>query len=348
MVKSLDLRDVAVSHYKNGKKAPEIARLLANMVHRSTIDRWVRRYQESGSFEVKPKSGRPKTGRTKKIINLVKKRLDSNNPRKSLRTMANDFNSSVQTIKRILNIDLHKKCYRKISVQQLKEEQKPIRKTCCQWLRKNINHDKLQKMMFTDEKIFTKNGYFNLKNDVVWADDRSDANERNGLFTKEKYPISIMIGLGVTWYGLTRPYFFQKGERLNGQTYSDLLLPFYQKEGNALFGHEHWGFQQDGASSHTDRKAQDWCKKNFKFFIPKNRWPPNSPELNPLDYSIWDNISNHVQYGKVKTINDLRREIEKAIKKVDINYVRDVISVFLRRVRSVIKHNGELILNEHS
>ena len=27
--------------------------------------------------------------------------------------------------------------------------------------------------MFTDEKIFTKNGYFNLKNDVVWADDRS-------------------------------------------------------------------------------------------------------------------------------------------------------------------------------
>ena len=33
-------------------------------------------------------------------------------------------------------------------------------------------------MMFTDEKIFTKNGYFNPKTDVVWADDRSDATER--------------------------------------------------------------------------------------------------------------------------------------------------------------------------
>jgi hypothetical protein len=35
--------------------------------------------------------------------------------------------------------------------------------------------------MFTDGNIFTKNGYFNPQNDVVWADDRSDANEHGGL-----------------------------------------------------------------------------------------------------------------------------------------------------------------------
>ena len=65
--------------------------------------------------------------------------------------------------------------------------------------------------MFTDEKIFTKNGYFNRKNDVVWPDDRSDATERAGFDSKEKYPVSIMAALGVTWYGLTRPdVFFNK------------------------------------------------------------------------------------------------------------------------------------------
>ena len=69
MVKSLDLRKVA----------PEIAKLLANKVHRSTIDRCLCRYQQTGSFEPKPKLGRPKTGRTKRLNNLVKKRLDSNN-----------------------------------------------------------------------------------------------------------------------------------------------------------------------------------------------------------------------------------------------------------------------------
>ena len=98
-----------------------------------------------------------------------------------------------------------------------------------------------------------------------------------------------------------------------------------------------------GASSHTN-KVQKWCRKNFKFFIPKEKWPPNSPELNPLDYSIWDNISNHVEYHKVKTINDLRREMEK----VDSNYVREVIGGFPRRVYLVEKHGGELIIDEHS
>ena len=43
----------------------------------------------------------------------------------------------------------------------------------------------------------------------------------------------------------------------------------------------------------------------------KDRWSPNSPELNPLDYSIRNNISKHVQYGYVKKFNDLRREFEK-------------------------------------
>ena len=122
--------------------------------------------------------------------------------------MAKDFKSSVQTIKRVRNIDLKKKCYRKITVQKLKEDQKSIRKKCCQRIRKNINYNNLKITMFTDEKIFTKNGYFNPKNDVVWTDDRSDATEPDRLYSKEKYPVSIMIALGATCYELTHPYFF--------------------------------------------------------------------------------------------------------------------------------------------
>ena len=56
----------------------------------------------------------------------MKKRLHSNNTRKSLRTMAKDFNSSVQATKRVPNIDLKKKYYRKITAQKLKENQKHV------------------------------------------------------------------------------------------------------------------------------------------------------------------------------------------------------------------------------
>ena len=95
--------------------------------------------------------------------------------------MAIDFGSNSQTIKRILNFEFHKKCYRKISVQGLKEDQKLARKICCQWIRRNVDRSKVERFMFTDNKIFTSNGFLNPKSDVVWVDDSSDANERGGL-----------------------------------------------------------------------------------------------------------------------------------------------------------------------
>jgi transposase len=73
MVKSVDLREIAISHFENGKKAPEIARLLANKVHRTTIHRWISRFKQSSSIGVRTTSGRPKTGRTKRLIGLVEK-----------------------------------------------------------------------------------------------------------------------------------------------------------------------------------------------------------------------------------------------------------------------------------
>ena len=62
----------------------------------------------------------------------------------------------------------------------------------------------------------------------------------------------------------------------------------------------------------------------------------------------WTKILSDVERGRIKTINDLRREIEKAIRKIDICYIREVIGAFLRRVYSVGKHDGELIINEYS
>src|SRR6218665_1829341 len=46
-------------------------------------------------------------------------------------------------------------------------------------------------------------------------------------------------------------------------------------------------FQQDGAPAHTARVTQEWLHANCPEIIEKDRWPPNSPDLNPLDYHVW-------------------------------------------------------------
>ena len=121
----------------------------------------------------------------------------------------------------------------------------------------------------------------------------------------EKYPISIMIALDVTWSGFTCPYFFQKGERLNDQAYCDRLLPFYKEDYSDI---KIVGSNRMGLSPSLITELNNGAKNNFTFFIPKEKWPLKSRELNPMDYSIWTKISSDVEYG---TINDLRREIEK-------------------------------------
>ena len=75
--------------------------------------------------------------------------------------------------------------------------------------------------MFSEEKIFTRNGYFNRKNDVIWADSRYDANEAGGYHETEKFPLSVMVALSATWNRLTESYFFSTNEKLNGKTYHE-------------------------------------------------------------------------------------------------------------------------------
>src|SRR6218665_2557631 len=46
-------------------------------------------------------------------------------------------------------------------------------------------------------------------------------------------------------------------------------------------------FQQDGTPAHTARVTQEWLHANCPEIIEKDRWPPNSPDLNPLGYHAW-------------------------------------------------------------
>jgi hypothetical protein len=54
-----------------------------------------------------------------------------------------------------------------------------------------------------------------------------------------------------------------------------------------MYCDEYYCFQQDGAPSHTANVVQAWCKANLCDFLPKDEYPPSSPDLNPSDYFAW-------------------------------------------------------------
>ena len=69
--------------------------------------------------------------------------------------------------------------------------------------------------------------------------------------------------------------------------------------------------------------------------------------LNLIHWIIPSEITSQIMWNIIKS-NQSVIYVEKAMKKVDINYVREVIDTFLRRVYSVEKHADELIIDEHS
>ena len=74
--------------------------------------------------------------------------------------------------------------------------------------------------------------------------------------------------------------------KINVTYYRVELLPLLLEDCNTLLGNDYI-FQQNGAPAHTARLPQYWLAANSSDFIGKDEWPPNSPDINPLDYCVW-------------------------------------------------------------
>ena len=95
-----------------------------------------------------------------------------------------------------------------------------------------------------------------------------------------------MVSVGVSSLGRTSIHFVEPGVKINGQYYRDVLLMKDLLPEIREFS-EFYIFQQDGAPAHRARKKIALLTNETPDFIIPTLWPPNSPDLNPVDYKIW-------------------------------------------------------------
>ena len=89
------------------------------------------------------------------------------------------------------------------------------------------------------------------------------------------------------------------------------MLPTALKDGNDMLG-DNGTFQQDDAKPHIHEKSQECCAKNLPSFIDKDHWPPNSPDLNPLDYCVWNEITQVIKWNAVTSQKTLIVALKRA------------------------------------
>ena len=86
-------------------------------------------------------------------------------------------------------------------------------------------------------------------------------------------------------------------------------------------GNKEITLQQDGATSHTTRLVQDWCKDNFKLFWPKKLWPPSSLDLNPMDFGIWSILEQKSCAVSQSNVEVLKQKLTKSWAEIDAETV---------------------------
>ena len=97
-----------------------------------------------------------------------------------------------------------------------------------------------------------------------------------------------MVSVCVSRMGKTGIVFVEPGAKINSEYYCQhILAGGILPDIRARCQRYSWTPQQDGAPSHTARNTQTYLRRDNVTFIEPDMWPPNSPDLNPVDYAVW-------------------------------------------------------------
>ncbi|CAF1656820.1 unnamed protein product [Rotaria magnacalcarata] len=129
---------------------------------------------------------------------------------------------------------------------------------------------------------------------------------------------------------------------VNHERYIKEVLPIALKFGNDTFGND-WTFQQDGAKPHTHAKSQEWCAEHFPSFIGANDWPPNSPDLNPLDYCIWNEFAQLINWDAVTSKRTLITALKRAVRKISQDVAFESCSSWTNRLYRLSQNRGNYL-----
>src|SRR5688572_19946129 len=140
---------------------------------RRTIDRWIKRIDQSRSIECIARSGRPRTASSEETVAAVEELIlsqeEAPGTHKSTRQIAGEIGISHMSVFRIAHRNLHLKCLKRKRAQELTDANKITRLSRTKQLLRRYPQHTVPFIWFTDEKIFTVEAPRNAQNDRLYV-----------------------------------------------------------------------------------------------------------------------------------------------------------------------------------
>ena len=101
--------------------------------------------------------------------------------------------------------------------------------------------------------------------------------------------------------------------------------------------------QQDGATAHTAKMVQAWCKDNFKSFWSNELWPPSFPDLNPMDFGIWSILERKACAVSHSNVEKLKKKLKESWAKIESETIRGTCDQVIYRLCRVILKRADIL-----
>ena len=151
----IQIRSKIIALYELGISPSETYNKLKSLkISRMIVYRTIKRYNETGSVLDEQRSGRPRSIRTPGLKKNVRCRI-FRNPRRSMRKMVREFKVNNETMRKFVSEDLGMRSFKRSKVHHLNDSIRAKRLTRCKGLLKRFGTGDVNRMLFTDEKIFT-------------------------------------------------------------------------------------------------------------------------------------------------------------------------------------------------
>jgi hypothetical protein len=217
-------------------------------------------------------------------------------------------------------------------VQELRPLEAEKRVRYCHWFRQ-FTHDVsiLDTTFFSRRGMVSPKSLHKLSTTRIWAAENPH----------ELHQVALRTGKIGLWCAISRrriigPIFFDT--TVTSAVYADIVQQFV-----ALLNEDEgycW-YQQDGATCHTSNETMTLLKQFFDDrMISKNFWPLRSPDLTPPHFFLSGYQKETVYKNSLRTLVDLKRNIEEAVKKITAETLLRVSRNMCQRENLCLQENG--------
>lgn len=301
---SLELRNLIIDHFKNGKSQREIAQIVGKA--RTTVENIIHRFQNEGRVVNKPKIS------TKKLFSVRQERWILKQIKTDPRLSAPKLRDMVQKQYNIIcNAETIRRVLRKDGLNGRIARKKPYVSTKNKRARLQFAHSYAGKdfsfwknVLFTDESkynLFGSDGRIN-----VWRKPNQEMNPKNLRPTVKHGGGHVMVWGACSAAGVGKLHFVEGN--MDKIQYLNILKENLKQSAEQLGIQDTYHFYQDNDPKHTAGIVKEW----LLYHCPRvMKTPPQSPDLNIIE-NLWQKLKIEIRKHDISSKNDLKRHFRRS------------------------------------